>query len=720
MSQNEELLRQLLSELDSAKTAQEVELIQRRLAELDEDEDEFLSEIDRKRAKNDESQEITLPLIKNPERRESCRFDLKLFAMTYFSRTCYRGFAAYQDIMIADFQRSGLENARVAIAVRRGGLKSTLARIATAWGVLYGHKRFPLLVGATDDKSNEHRDNLIDLMRFSPELIEDFPELYPLLLKKRYPKRTILLDGEKLECTTNSDRGLIVFPRLNGFTSSEAHVAPYSMQSSDVSGLSFTNSAGVVVRPDWLIFDDVQTPQSAKSDPMTTKREDAICTTFMGLAGLGERMSAIMVCTVREEDDLSMRFIDRKRHPDWDGKTFPVLIREPDGPKAKRHWSIYGEKLREGEKPEDGFALATAYYVEHQVEMDEGGLVAWEQDKEEGFVSALQWCMTVAILQPDFFRCELQQKGAKPKGDIDQINSGELLKRLSGIPRGHVPQQASYLTSFIDSQDHVLFWMVCAWRTDMTGWIVDFGSWPDQKRQQWYKKDLSHTLDMELPGKSWEEAFVNAHNKLEEFLLERDWPIEGGGKKAIDILLKDWSDGDHKSRIEPQVMASRFRERIRPSKGFDVKPGGKPIHKYGDEKRDRHTKGCWIERRTENPMHVQINTNMAKMITARRLQTVIGAPSALLLPGSDEHDVIMLAEHFTAEKAIDRSLGGMSDVIYVHPQKSRDNDLWDCVVGNVVAASMLGCGLTGEMVVAPPKKSLKFSDLQKQKERIVA
>ena len=80
---------------------------------------------------------------------------------------------------------------------------------------------------------------------------------------------------------------------------------------------------------------------------------------------------------------------------------------------------------------------------------------------------------------------------------------------------------------------------------------------------------------------------------------------------------------------------------------------------------------------------------------------------------------MMLAEHLTAEKAKEWTVNGIYG-IYYEDIPGRDNDYWDCVVGNVVAASMLGCGLTGEMVVAPPKKSLKFSDLQKQKERIVA
>ena len=698
-----------------------------------------MSKRDRDIEKTEESQEITIGLVADPVRRESCRYDLLLYQTTYFMAACsfktksgiliHKGFADYQLEMTRAFQDVIFNGGKKARAVRRGGLKSTLARIATSWAIDYGHRRFPVLVGATAEKANEHRDNYLDMLKFSPTHRADFPELEPLLLKRERPKIGIRVGGELMTCTAKDERGTIVYPNIDfvrdrfgnliKVDSSEARLSPFSMQSTGVSGLSFVKSTGETVRPDQLNFDDVQTPRTAKSSVMTSRIEDTICTTFMGLAGLGETIAAIMVCTVREEDDLTMRFCDRKRHPDWDGQTFPVLIREPEGDTSKEHWTIYGNKLRDGATPEDGFALASAYYAEHQSEMDAGGVVAWEKDKEEGYATALQWCMTIKILQPEFFRCELQQKGAKPKGNVTQLDAKELVKRLSHIPRGHVPQRASYLTAFVDSSDHVLWWVLCGWMTDCTGWIVDFGTWPQQPRAHFRKEDAPCTIQQLLPDRSWEEAFVLAHNQLDSYLLDTHWPIVGGGTKTVDLLLKDWSDGQQAKRIKSQILSSTETRRIRPSKGFLVRPGGKPIHRFGDENRDRHTEGFWIERRTENPVHVQVDTNAAKEHTKRRLQTVVGAPSALLLPGSDEESLMMLAEHLTAEKAKEWTVNGI-DGIYYEDIPGRDNDYWDCVVGNVVAASMLGCGLTGEMVVAPPKKSLKFSDLQKQKERIVA
>ena len=641
-----------------------------------------------------QSQEIgPLPEIRDPRRRESCRRDLKKFALTYMRAACYRGLSPYQIEMCDAFQSVILNGGKRCRAVRRGGLKSTLARIATAWAVLYGHRKFPVLVGATDDKSNEHRDNLFKTLESSRELRDDFPELIPLLFKRKNPKKTLRLGGEVLTVSHKDDRGTIVFPSIDGMDCSEARVAPYSLMSTDVSGLSFVDDTGKVIRPDLLVFDDVQTPQSANSPLQTSDRENKIDTTFMGLAGLGETIAAIMVCTVRKVDDLTMRYCDREAHPDWDGSKYPVLLHEP---KAKERWKSYEDLLRDGDKPEDGFAMATAFYRDHQAEMDDGGSVSWEDDKPEEFISALQWCMTIRSLQPDFFRCELQQEGAPPASGLSQLAAKEIVKRLSGIPRGIVPSRSQYLTAFVDSGDHVLWWMVVAWQKDFTGWIVDYGTWPDQGRKEFYKSELARTLEEKLPGRSWEEAFVHAHNCLDEFLL-RDWPAQDGQPRQVDLILKDWSDGGQKRLVESQVSLSPNKNRIRPSKGFAPKPGKKPVHYYGDANKDRNTGSHWVERRSQSPVFVDYDANQFKSIAARRLETVPGAPSAMLLPGSEEHDHYLLSEHFTSERSVHTSDDGSSGVRW-ELRPGRDNDWFDTLVGNCVAASMLGVCVPGTEV----------------------
>jgi len=652
-------------------------------------------------AKTAASQEIgPLPPVADPDRRARAAASNILFAETYFQPTFYLPWAPYQRSMMDRFEHVIFNGGREVHAVRRGGLKSTCARVSTIWAAVNGHRRFPVLVGATDDKANEHRKNFFDLLASSDLLLQDYPELLPLLLKWRQPKRQFRLDGRLLELHPKDDRGRIVFPDIHEAPSCQTHIAPYSVNATDVSGLSYVDRFGVTVRPDLLIFDDVQTPQSAKSPLMTEEREDHITKTFCGLAGLGQKIAAIMVCTVREHDDLSERFLSREKHPDWDGSKYPSIIRMPD---RMDLWEAYAAKLAQGDTPDEGKRLATAFYASNRAAMDAGAVVAWEEDKLPDELSALQSLMTVRALDPAFFRCEIQQEGvAHVNTSGVKLDAQTLLTRLSTVPRGIVPDGASYLTAFIDSSDEVLWWMVCAFAKDFSGWVVDYGTWPDQRRPVFYKSDLAYTISEQKPGASWEEAFAFAHQQLEAQLLV-DWETASGTTRQIDLLCKDWSDGGQKPRIESQIMSSQHRSRIRATKGFAPRPGRKPVHLWGDPHRDRHNGNFWVERRSETPVNVQYDVNQWKSHAARRLLTTPGAPSAMLLPGSDERANRLLAEHLTSESPKAVSYDGASGVVW-ELIPGRNNDWWDCYVGCCMAASMLGCGVGSEK---PATKQLR-------------
>jgi phage terminase large subunit GpA-like protein len=366
-------------------------------------------------------------------------------------------------------------------------------------------------------------------------------------------------------------------------------------------------------------------------------------------------------------------------------------------------WDQYAKLLYQGATPAEGKQIATEYYKTHQEEMNAGGKVAWETDKQEDELSGLQSMMTIRAIDPEFFAKEIQQEAAPPQNTTGvSLDSGLIIKRLSQCERGYVPEQASYLTAFVDSQDQVLFWMVVAWGKDFSGWIVDYGTWPDQERPVFYKSSLARRLSESTPGKSWEEAFVHAHHCVDAHIL-KDWPTQNGtSTRQIDIMLKDWSDGQHKPHIESQILLSPDRHRIRPSKGFAPAPGKKPLHLWGDQHRDKQNGMEWVEKRSEHPVHVQYNTNIWKSNAARRLLTVVGAPSAVMLPGSDENEHKLLGEHFTAESPVNVTRDGVSGVKW-ELKPGRDNDFFDCYVGNCVAASMLGCGIGGER----PQKTIR-------------
>ena len=74
------------------------------------------------------------------------------------------------------------------------------------------------------------------------------------------------------------------------------------------------------------------------------------------------------------------------------------------------------------------------------------------------------------------------------------------------MKRGEVPVGVSHLTMFIDVQGNALFWMICGWEEDFTGYLLDYGTYPDQKRAYFTLRDIRRTLMMVHSGGGQESA----------------------------------------------------------------------------------------------------------------------------------------------------------------------------------------------------------------------
>jgi len=57
----------------------------------------------------------------------------------------------------------------------------------------------------------------------------------------------------------------------------------------------------------------------------------------------------------------------------------------------------------------------------------------------------------------------------------------DVAARFNGRRRGEAPLAASTVTMFIDVHDKVLFYSVVAWQENFTGFIIDYGTFPDRK-----------------------------------------------------------------------------------------------------------------------------------------------------------------------------------------------------------------------------------------------
>src|SRR4051812_18755345 len=89
-----------------------------------------------------------IPPIANATRRDSCERDFRLFCETYFPLTFTLAWSEDHLKAIARIQESVLNGGLFSFAMPRGSGKTTLCEVGACWSLLYGHRRFPVIVGS--------------------------------------------------------------------------------------------------------------------------------------------------------------------------------------------------------------------------------------------------------------------------------------------------------------------------------------------------------------------------------------------------------------------------------------------------------------------------------------------------------------------------------------------------------------------------------------------
>ena len=249
---------------------------------------------------------------------------------------------------------------------------------------------------------------------------------------------------------------------------------------------------------------------------------------------------------------------------------------------------------------------------------------------------------------------------------------------------------------FIDVHDRLLYWCVCAWQEDFTGYVLDYGTFPDQKRGYFTMADATRTLGRAFPGMGTDGAIQAGLERLVSNYLARDWKRTGGGLMKIDRLLVD-------SGFKPGLVAA-VKHRVGGaammlSKGVGIRAGRKPISSYARKPGEQHGHFWYVpnvSRSSEFP-HVQVDVNYWKTFVHAGLATAAGDRGAISLFGRKPKDHELFAEHIArAETWVETQ--GHGRVVHEWSQKpSRPDNHWlDCLVGCAAAASMCGVKVPGE------------------------
>lgn len=456
----------------------------------------------------------------NWEERQACQDDLERFGRFYMPAVFNKPPSRNHRRCIDKMQRVTFEGGSFALAMERGGGKTAWCRAAIAWAISYGHRRFPVFLGANDAKALETLSAVKTLAIRSPDLGRDFPEVYhaiqALKADRGHLTRGQLYRGEPTWILWGSDN--VRFPSLLLTKEDAAVYSDHGYEFTPIGERFIARSAGSLIyamgiggairgaaimhpvtleqmRPDLALVDDVQKDQGADSPTTCDKIITLIDGAIQGLAGPGEQLAVMMPCTVIREGDVSDTYLDRVKKPEYQGERCQMVISWPAGitdheigteTEPARLWNQYGELRRDSLQQFGDIRLATAHYKANRAAMDEDFVVSWPErfsgDKKHGRnreLSAQQHAMNLRFKSPETFPAEYQNRPRSIDQGMPVITAAALAERINSLARRECPADTHCVVTFIDVQNEVLLSATLAVNQGFTGGFVDYGTWPE-------------------------------------------------------------------------------------------------------------------------------------------------------------------------------------------------------------------------------------------------
>lgn len=674
------------------------------------------SEYDRKKRKmaqrskviTAEGKEIgSCPAVVNPKRRARCRDNLINFALTYLPGRFNKTFCKDHYLAAERLDRCSFGGGLFALAMPRASGKTALTEAAALRNVLYGIKKFIVMVQATATLAENSLMKIKRILESNDLLLEDFPEVcFPIRALERSNRKAQgqTMSGVPTQIEWGADR--IILPTVPDSLASGAVIDVASLTGA-IRGLSLPGPNGSMIRPDMVIVDDAQTRESAKSPTQTEDRATIITDDVLGLAGPGVPMSAVMLCTVIYPGDLSDKFLDREKKPQWRGMRTRMMISMPTNMAL---WDEYYEIRRQDMREELGVERSNQFYIDRFDAMNEGAEASWNERYEPDEVSAIQSAMNIYYSNPRGFAAEYQNDPNDMLGGAGcKINDAKHIARRTGIYRRYqVPDEATKLTAFIDCGGELLWYSIVAWDDHFNGWVIDYGSWPRQTRSFFAKSDPRPGLSGEYPTK---DGIADGRADSEEERLHRGLytltkdilPVqyerpEGNGKPLmIERCLID--AGWNTETVVKFIKGSDYKRIIYPSKGFP-RTSGQSWKQRPAEKVGYHWRYAMVE--DSRAYQLQFDADTWKTFAFERLNVALGGNGVLVFfEGFHE----MMGEHCAAEVGYPHEHKGLSWNNWELKPHRPDNDLWDTIVGNCVAASIQGVRFAA--TDAPPKPKLE-------------
>ena len=424
------------------------------------------------------------PTPRHRRLKESCRFDLERFMWYYCRRVLkHRASPLIRDGLIHDVQETILHGGKAVKLYGRGTGKTTIiVYCAITWAVLYGHRRYPVIISATGKLAKKNLKAIKKLLSRTKAIYQDFPEIaVPIQelgdVSQRSSSQTYR--GQKTDIEWASDQ--IVLPMVRDERGVPLGPGCGAIVGSVGIGGAVRGANESGQRPDFLVLDDPQDRKIAHSPKMVEWVINYIHQDALMLAGHDRTISAFVTITPQCYGDVATELCSRTKHPEWDVSIEPFVKRKCP------HWNelvieFVEQYVEDTANHDAAFSRSTQWYRENREKFAEVVVLDAEQYDHTTEVDAVHHILNLrALLGEASFGAEIMMKVSDADSEID-INADTVSEALNGAPRNVLPVGTDRAIAFCDvniTKNRGLSWCVVAFGPERVGAVVNYGRFPE-------------------------------------------------------------------------------------------------------------------------------------------------------------------------------------------------------------------------------------------------
>lgn len=422
---------------------------------------------------------------RHPRLKEACRYDLEKFMWYYCRRVLkHRPSELIKNGLIHDVQETILHGGQAVKQYGRGTGKTTIiVYCAITWAILYGHRRYPVIISATGKLAKKNLKVVKKLLSRTKAILQDFPAVaVPIQALGDVSQRTAsqTYHGAATDVEWASDQ--IVLPMCRDENGRPLDSGCGAIVGSVGIGGAVRGANEGGQRPDFLILDDPQTEKIAHSPAMVQAVVNYIHHDALMLAGHDRTISAFVTITPQCFGDVATELCSRSKHPEWDVTIEPFVVRKC--PNWSRLIVEFVEQYVEDAAAHDSRRTrSTEWYKANKDKFAEVVVLDPLQYDAAMEVDAVHHILNLrARLGAVAFDAEIMMKVSDAASELE-INADTVAEKLNGAPVNVLPDGTDSVVVFCDvnlTKNRGLSWAAVAFGPHRVAAVVNYGRFPSR------------------------------------------------------------------------------------------------------------------------------------------------------------------------------------------------------------------------------------------------